>query len=269
MESITNTISSINPFKTEKTPMEKIKDNVSNTISSVVSPIEKTNTQKVMDKFSLTPPSISQLTETVAPTPTIGWGVRFILLFIILALLTVNSYKYLAKGEYTLLRNFFDIIENILETIKQFLENTFEGTRFGSNIVITSLKDSVNLLKSSIISLKSNNNTYLKQKESTEKAKESSKKAKESSEKAKESRAPGAPKGVIGESPLTVNKNKNKNKNPKNDNSDSKIQKKTGGYCYIGYQTPHNACIKLDDINKCMSGKTFKTKTGCDEYIPN
>jgi hypothetical protein len=258
MESITNTISSINPFKTEKTPMEKIKDNVSNTISSVVSPIEKTNTQKVMDKFSLTPPSISQLTETVAPTPTIGWGVRFILLFIILALLTVNSYKYLAKGEYTLLRNFFDIIENILETIKQFLENTFEGTRFGSNIVITSLKDSVNLLKSSIISLKSNNNTYLKQKESTEKAKESSKKA-------KESRAPRAPKGVIGKSPLTVNKNKN----PKNDNSDSKIQKKTGGYCYIGYQTPHNACIKLDDINKCMSGKTFKTKTGCDEYIPN
>lgn len=82
MESIKNTFSSINPFSKTKTPMENITDNVTerlsnvseglgdikNTVSSTVQDItEKTNTQKIMDKFSLTPPTVEQIKESVTP----------------------------------------------------------------------------------------------------------------------------------------------------------------------------------------------------------
>ena len=137
MESIKNTFSSINPFSKTKTPMEKINDDVSerlsnvNTFSSTIDNIsnipEKSNTQKIMDKFSLTPPSVEQIKQSVTPikkSNSFSWGIRFILLFIIIALLAVNSYKYLAKGEHVFLRNVIDAILGVLDTIKDFIENT-------------------------------------------------------------------------------------------------------------------------------------------------
>ena len=145
MESIKNTFSSINPFSKTKTPMENITDNVTerlsnvseglgdikNTVSSTVQDItEKTNTQKIMDKFSLTPPTVEQIKESVTPkeetSSTFSWGTRLILLFIILALLATNSYKYLAKGEDGFLKNLIGTFLNILDTIKDFFENTFK-----------------------------------------------------------------------------------------------------------------------------------------------
>ena len=270
MESIKNTFSSINPFSKTKTPMENITDNVTerlsnvseglgdikNTDSSTVQDItEKTNTQKIMDKFSLTPPTVEQIKESVTPketSSTFSWGTRLILLFIILALLATNSYKYLAKGEDGFLKNLIGTFLNILDTIKDFFENTFKGTKLGGNIIITSIKDFINLLKTLLLSIKSNEDIYIKQK-------------KEKVGISKNSKVGISKNSKVGKS---VNKNNKKNNKPSNDTSDSKIQKKEGGYCYIGYQTPHNACIKVDDVGKCMSGKVFKTKTKCDDYIP-
>ena len=265
MESIKNTFSSINPFSKTKTPMEKIsddvserlgnvKDTVSSTVQNMTNISEKSNTQKIMDKFSLTPPTVEQIKHSVTPikkSSSFSWGIRFILLFIIIALLAVNSYKYLAKGEHVFLRNVIDAILNVLDTIKDFIENTFKGTKMGGNIIVKSLIDFVNLIKSLFLSLKSNENVYIKQSKKKKEEKKEVNANKNASKVAK-----------------SVNNNKKKNKKPGNDSSDSKIQKKEGGYCYIGYQTPHNACIKVDDVGKCMSGRVFKTKSRCDSYIP-
>jgi len=267
MESIKNTFSSINPFSKTKTPMENITDdvterlnnvseglsNVKNTVSSTIEDMtnmtEKSNSQKIMDKFSLTPPTMEQIEQSVAPVKTssaFSWGIRLILLFIILALLSANSYKYLAKGEHVFLKNIIDTILSILDTIRDFIENTFKGSKIGGNIIITSIKDFINLLKSIFLSLKENKNVYIKQKEKKPVNK------------------------VLNENKVgkSVNNNNKKKNKPVNDTSDSKIQQKEGGYCYVGYQTPHNACIKVDDVGKCMSGRVFKTKARCDEYIP-
>lgn len=272
MESIKNSFSSINPFSKTKTPMENITDNVTerlsnvseglsdikNTVSSTVQDItEKTNTQKIMDKFSLIPPTVEQIKESVTPIETssvFSWGTRLILLFIILALLATNSYKYLAKGEDGFLKNLVGTFLNILDTIRDFFENTFKGTKLGGNIVITSIKDLINLLKSLLLSIKTNEDIYVKQKKDKEGIKESGTVGGNVSKNSK-----------VGES---VNKNKKNNNKPNHDTSDSKIQMKEGGYCYVGYQTPHNACIKVDDIGKCMSGKVFKNKEMCTDYIP-
>lgn len=264
MESIKNTFSSINPFSKTKTPMENITDdvterlsNVKNSVSSTVEnimPQQQSNSQKIMEKFSLNPPTIEQIKQSVAPIKTpsaFSWGIRLILLFIIIALLAANSYKYLAKGEHVFLKNIIDTVLSILDTIRDFIENTFKGSKIGGNIIITSIKDFINLIKSMFLSLKENKNVYIKQ------SKKEKKPVKKVSNEKNDNK--------VGKS---VNNNKKKNNKPVNDTSDSKIQKKEGGYCYVGYQTPHNACIKVDDVGKCMSGRVFKTKSRCDEYIP-
>ena len=263
MESIKNTFSSINPFSKTKTPMENITDdvterlsNVKDSVSSTVENImpQQSNSQKIMDKFSLTPPTVEQIKQSVIPVQTSGsfsWGIRFILLFIIIALLAANSYKYLAKGEHVFLKNVVDAILNVLDTIRDFIDNTFKGTKIGGNIIITSIKDFINLIKSLFLSIKANEDIYMKQSKKDKKTLKKISKVKNDNK--------------IGKS---VNNNKKKNKEPNNDTSDSKIQKKEGGYCYIGYQSPHNACIKVNDVGKCLSGRVFKTKSKCDEYIP-
>tara|TARA_B100001142_G_scaffold321704_2_gene368813 strand:+ start:85 stop:900 length:816 start_codon:yes stop_codon:yes gene_type:complete len=270
MESIKNTFSTINPFSKTKTPMENITDdvserlgnvseglsNVKNTVSSTIEDMTgKSNTQKIMDRFSLTPPTVEQIKQSVTPiktSSTFSWGTRLIFLFIILALLATNSYKYLAKGEHGFLKNLVDTFLIVLDTIKDFFENTFKGTKMGSHIIFTSIKDFINLLKSLLLSIKSNEDIYIKSPK----------------EKIKKKLTPKnqVDNNKVGKS---VNKNKKNNNKPMNDSSNSKIQMKEGGYCYIGFQTPHNACIKVNDIDKCMSGKVFKTKARCDEYIPN
>jgi hypothetical protein len=267
MESVKNTFSSINPFSKTKTPVENITDdvterlsNVKNTVSSTIEDMtnmtEKSNSQKIMDKFSLTPPTVEQIKQSVTPvktSSTFSWGTRLILLFIILALLATNSYKYLAKGEDGFLKNLVDAFLNVLDTIIDFFENTFKGTKMGSNIIFTSIKSFINLLKSLLLSIKSNKDIYIKQnKKEKKKEKENHQEVKKKDNKVAKS----------------VNNNNKKINKPSNDTSDSKIQKKEGGYCYIGYQTPHNACIKVDDVSKCMSGKVFKSKARCDDYIP-
>ena len=51
--------------------------------------------------------------------------------------------------------------------------------------------------------------------------------------------------------------------------SESEIQtSKKGKFCYIGQQTPHNACVKINDVTKCMSGKIFNTLKEGEGYKP-
>ena len=57
---------------------------------------------------------------------------------------------------------------------------------------------------------------------------------------------------------------KEKKEKPEGDSSESEIQtNKKASFCYIGHQSPHNACVQVSDVKKCMSGKIFK-----QTYIP-
>jgi len=48
------------------------------------------------------------------------------------------------------------------------------------------------------------------------------------------------------------------------DKTDSRVQEKNKkGYCYIGTDRTHRSCIKVNESDKCMSGKIFPTKAIC------
>ena len=48
------------------------------------------------------------------------------------------------------------------------------------------------------------------------------------------------------------------------DESDSTIQhKQKGGWCYVGTDRGFRSCVKIEDSQRCMSGKIFPTKTIC------
>ena len=78
------------------------------------------------------------------------------------------------------------------------------------------------------------------------------------------------PKGQINKSSKVgkkINKKEEMNEKPEEDISNSKIQNSSKGkYCFIGHQSPHNACVQLNDTTKCMSGKVFKTLKECEGY---
>lgn len=220
-------------------PTSSITDNLP------ANPLEKSNTQKVFDKFSL------GTSQNILPKSNMStwqnWGLRFFLLFVILALLGVNAWAYLIKGTDLFSSKLRTIVstsgENIFDTIQLTFDNLVKGTRFSGGILANAVKDSINLIKGifTSVNLKDNESATLKQDKKSEKKSSVSK---------------------------ALKKKENK-ENATPDVSESSIQKKkTGGFCFIGHQTPHNACIKVDDVRKCLSGKVFKTMSECNDYIP-
>ena len=48
------------------------------------------------------------------------------------------------------------------------------------------------------------------------------------------------------------------------DETDSKVQEQSKkGWCYIGTDRTFRSCIKVNESDKCMSGKIFPTKDIC------
>ena len=119
-----------------------------------------------------------------------------------------------------------------------------QGTRFSTGIVADSFKSSINVLKGVFTSVEKGESITLKQD------------------------APKKPNKKSKLSNVLDKENKNEEE-AKPDITESEIQKKNPGFCYIGHQTPHNACVEIDDTKKCMSGKFFKSMEECRNYKPN
>ena len=234
--SVSNSVSNVTSNVSEK---------VSNSFSSVPefkssfgNPLEKTNTEKVMEKFSL---SSTPGTNSRSSDSYLGYGFKFFLLFVILALLVVNLWAYLEKGTDIFSGKLRDIFVNtgdgVLDTIQKTFDNMVSGTRFGKGIIYDSVSSSLNLMKSMLITkFKKNEKVFIKpEKESKLKKK--------------------------------INKKEELKQKPNEDSSESNIQNHVkGSYCFIGNQTPHNACVEISDTTKCMSGKLFKTLKECEGH---
>lgn len=245
MESVKSTLNNITNMGNNDSVMSNITSKVPEIPSN---PLEKSSTERLMDKFSLSSkPSIPSLQSVNQESggSSMGWGFRFFLLLFILILLLVNAWTYLEKGKdifsENLRKGFLSGSKGIFNTIQTSFENLVDGTRFSKGILADSVKSFINLIRATLTTkLSKNENAKMKQDEE--------KKAKLSKE---------------------INSKKNKKDKPKKDESESEIQQnKKGNYCYIGHLSPQNACIQVNDVKKCMSGKVFNTMKECEGYKP-
>ena len=234
-EKATDSINSLNPFGT-KTMTEKATDSMN----------LNTQSEEPLYKKAMTPPSYSMS----------GWLVRLFLLFLILALLGANVFAYLSKGTDLFSHKLRELVnsggKSLFDSLDKGLDNTASGTNYGSNIVVDSIKSLLKILRN-LFTFKN----PVEEKKKKEEQKKKNKKGK---------------KGKIIDKNNVNNVLKNKKnltKNIKPDISESNIQKKKGGFCYVGHQTPHNACLMVNDVTKCLSGKIFKTMKECQTYQPN
>jgi len=242
MNSVSNSVSNVTSNVSEKVsnsfsslPKPEFK---SPTIPSIVNPLEKTNTEKVMDKFSLSSTKISPSTSS---GPYLGYGFKFFLLFVIIVLLIVNLWAYLEKGTDVFsskLRGIFVTTgDGVLDTIQKTFDNLVSGTRFGKGVIYDSVSSSLNLMKSMLVTkFKKNEKVFIKQEKESKLEKK-------------------------------INKKEELKEEPNEDSSESNIQNHVkGSYCFVGNQTPHNACVEVSDTTKCMSGKLFKTLKECESH---
>lgn len=236
-ESIKSSVQSMNPLS-EPSTTEKISESVKsfNPLS------EKSNS--VMDKFSMSSNNISM--PSIKPQSTWqSWAIRIFLLFIILALLGINLWAYLVKGTDLFSDKLRSVVstggKSFFDTLQTAFDNMVQGTRFSTGIIADSVKSSIDVLKGVFTSVEKGESVTLKQ--------DTPKKKNKKSEVSK-----------------VLNKENKKGDEVEPDMSESEIQKKTPGFCYIGHQTPHNACVEIDDTKKCMSGKFFKSMEECRNY---
>jgi hypothetical protein len=239
------TLKSLNPLQ-EKSTTQSVIDSVKS-----INPLqEKSNTEKVMEKFSFT--SNNQVEPLSIRSVNGGsWMTRFFLLIIIVILMIITFGAYLVKGKTEgseTLRSVFSKGGGVLmNTIEETFNKFIEGTRFSGGVLAGSVISVINLFKTMFSSLDYEEKVYVKQK---------SKKKKEK-------------KGEKSKMEKEVMNKKKSDKKAEPDNMNSSIQeKKKPGFCYVGYQAPHNACIQLDDVKKCMSGKVFNTMDDCVNYKP-
>ena len=236
------TLKSLNPLQ-EKSSTQNIVDSVRS-----LNPLqEKSNTEKVLEKFSFTP-SNDNIEFNMNSNSGGSWMTRIFLLIIIVILMIITFGAYLVKGKTEGSKTLRTVFSKgggaLMDTMEQTFNKFVEGTRFSGGVLAGSVKSMLNLIKTMFVSLDYQDKIYVKQKE---------KKKKEGKSKMeKEVMEKGEDGG-----------------NASPDSVESTIQKKKKpGFCYVGYQAPHNACIQLDDVKKCMSGKAFDTMDECVNYKP-
>jgi hypothetical protein len=236
------TLKSLNPLQ-EKSSTQNIVDSVRS-----LNPLqEKSNTEKVLEKFSFTP-SNDNIEFNMNSNSGGSWMTRIFLLIIIVILMIITFGAYLVKGKTEGSKTLRTVFSKgggaLMDTMEQTFNKFVEGTRFSGGVLAGSVKSMLNLIKTMFVSLDYQDKIYVKQKE---------KKKKEGKSKMeKEVMEKGEDGG-----------------NASPDSVESTIQeKKKPGFCYVGYQAPHNACIQLDDVKKCMSGKAFDTMDECVNYKP-
>jgi hypothetical protein len=220
--------------------LSKIGDSIKSQI-----PGQKSDSQKVFDKFSLGTSQSNVLGVTKQESGMGKWAIRFGLLLIILGLLSANIWAYLQKGTDLFsekLRNAVSSNGNsIFDSVENSFDNAVVGTSFGAGVIADSFKSVINVFRKII--------NFKKEEEKTDKPKKVKKTGSNDVEK-------------------VLKKDKNNEKvNP--DSTKSSIQEPKPGICFVGYQTPHNACVQVDDVKKCISGKIFNSMDECRNQKKN
>jgi hypothetical protein len=161
--------------------------------------------------------------------------VKIFLIIVILALFGFNVFAYLAKGT-DVFKNFMASYgKYIPDGIKKTLNLTEKGTALGLDIAAGTIQDVKKVVTQETGVVANPSKTW-----------------KARDKKLEQSIDAGNFKGL--------------NNFPQHepDETDSRVQEKSKkGWCYVGTDRTFRSCIKVNESDKCMSGKIFPTKDIC------
>jgi len=211
-------------------------------VTKITNTVKNINSGTTPVKMNDVRPPAFKAPKTPAGTSN-GWDmmtiVKIFLIVVILALLGFNVFTYLAKGT-DVFKNFMASYgKYIPEGIKKTLNLTEKGTALGLDVAAGSIQDVKKIVT----------------KETGMAAKDTgvaSKTWKARDKKLEQSIDAGNFKGL--------------NNFPQHepDKTDSNVQEKNKkGWCYVGTDRTFRSCIKVNESDKCMSGKIFPTKDIC------
>lgn len=169
-------------------------------------------------------------------TKSNGWDmmtfVKIFLIIVLLAILGINIFVYLARGTEWFKQFLIDYGKFIPSGIKRTLNLSEEGTKLALDVAAGSIKDVKDIIDKET---GLHANMWKKRDKNLEKAINR-----------------GSFRGI--------------NNFPQHepDRSDGRIQeKKRKGYCYVGTDRTFRSCIKVGKNDTCMSGKIFPTRDIC------
>ena len=184
---------------------------------------------------SISDPTSSVYVPTTPPENKGGSGmmIPLILVLIVLALLGLNVFAYLAKGTDYLSHIVEMVTGNTPAKAESILTTSARGVKLATGVVGGAIEDAGNVLEREL-------NLKRDQLWSTR-----DKGIKKATEKRQ---IPGV----------------NRYPQYEPDETDSKIQKsQKPGFCYIGTDRGYRSCIAVSQSDKCMSGKIFPTQRLC------
>ena len=210
-------------------------------VTKITNTVKNINSGKTPVKMNdVRPPALK------APKTPVGtnndWDmmsiVKIFLIVVILALLGFNVFAYLAKGTDVFKNFMVSYGKYIPDGIKRTLNLTEKGTALGLDVAAGTIQD-VKKVVTKETGVAINETGPAK----TWKARD---------KKLEQSIDAGNFKGL--------------NNFPQHepDETDSRVQEKgKKGWCYIGTDRTFRSCIKVNESDKCMSGKIFPTKDIC------
>jgi hypothetical protein len=210
-------------------------------VTKITNTVKDINTGKTPVKMKdMRPPALKAPKTTVSSN---GWDMmtilKIFLIVVILALLGFNVFAYLAKGT-DVFKNFMASYgKYIPEGIKKTLNLTEKGTVLGLDVAAGTVQDVKKIV-----------------------AKETGIAAKDTGVASKTWKA----RDKKLEQSIDAGNFKGLNNFPQHepDETDSNVQEKSKkGWCYVGTDRTFRSCIKVNESDKCMSGKIFPTKDIC------
>ncbi len=205
-------------------------------VTKITNTVKDINSGKTPVKMpSVKPPSFKAPTKNLSANSS-EWDmmsvVKIFLIIVIIALLGFNVFAYLAKGT-DVFKTFLESYgKYIPEGIKKTLNLTEKGAELGLDVAAGTIQDVKKVIT----------------KETGFKAKTWAARDK----KLEQSIDAGNFKG-LNNFPLD-----------EPDQSNSNIQENgKKGWCYVGTDRTFRSCIKVNESDKCMSGKIFPTKDIC------
>lgn len=170
-----------------------------------------------------------------------GWSttgiITIILIILLLAVLGLNVFSYLAKGTDYLGWIVQKFSSKLPEKGKDLVDTTVKGLDLGADVAAGAVKDAGDVL-SRELDLKRNNLWNI--------------------------RDTGIKKGIENRHIQGINKYPEHEPDYKESGEDNNIQEKhKPGFCYIGTDRGYRSCIKVKSNDDCESGKIFPTMDIC------
>ena len=212
-----------------------------------MSPSVKASMSSPSVKASMSSPSIKASILDTMSTSSDGWSTMQIitvaLIIVVLALLGLNIFTYMAKGTDMIGEFLQKVSKNIPIISKDVLSTTITGTEMGADIAAGMVKDTGDILDREL---------NLKR------------------DKLWKTRDTGIidaieKRHIPGINRFLTHEPKSNKESPYEEDKDSgDIQKqKKPAYCYIGTDRSFRSCIKVDHKDDCESGKIFPTMQLC------